>query len=190
MSRMRYGKRFGSSAVSAHHSYNEQTDAVDRKERAKMAAIFDNLPEYRKELIRHSGTKGRAKVIAKRRAAQATERCAREAAEIRMAEAVRKCVSILEQHMDDLIQNSRVPGVQQHVNQFSISNLIVEMRNKCGVKFETSPQYQRRVDLSRAEPRELDIDHEDYEDLRARQREAREQRIKSVTERLINRGRS
>jgi hypothetical protein len=140
VTKLRYGPRFGQSGFSASWPYNEVDDHRMQKGFAMFAALA-NQAQYKKELRYYKTAKATRKAAAKK--ADGPER---EEAELRMADAVRKCVEILEFHMEALTQHRKVANRPHYVAQMQIHNVIVELRNKCGVSFsEHNPHYAERL---------------------------------------------
>jgi hypothetical protein len=137
---MRYGPRFGSGGFSSKVSYDEMLDKAMREDGAKMAAIYENMPLYKKELSYHK------KVVTMKKNKKQMGHD-REEAELRMAEAIHKVVEILEFHMTDMMQHLRVPSHQKHVNQLNIHNVIVELKTRCGVSFDRGGEYERKLSI-------------------------------------------
>src|SRR6185436_16423783 len=106
--------------------------------------------------------------------------------ELRMAEAVRECAEILKIHMDELIQCRKVGGRQSQVNQAAVHDALFALRTKCGVPFDGDIEYDHRYSqIPRIDdPRRVEDDtklkmHE--------QKRAREEHMRRVTDKLINR---
>jgi hypothetical protein len=181
--RLNYGKRWGSGVSSARAGYDEQLDRWAREDHAKIYRIMQNLPLHRRELI---GYENGRKNSARRLAVTADTKKERAEAEARMAEAVRECAEILKFHMDELIQCRKVGGQQSQVNQGAIHDTLFALRNKCGVTFDGDIEYDHRYSqIPRIDdPRRVEDDaklkmHE--------QKRAREEHMRRVTDKLINR---
>jgi hypothetical protein len=172
---LRYGPRFGQASISNKVGYDEQIDRNQREDRARFAALA-HQPLHKRELRYHNNALAHKKTMAKR-----TPGPEREEAEQRMAEAVRKCVEILEFHMEDMIQHRKVTGRPHYCAQLTIHNVIVELRNKCGVSFSKhNPAYEHRQ--SPEIPRG---DKEDYRQTeRDQQRFARERNLREMANRF------
>src|SRR6188768_2385924 len=164
MAKMNYGPRFGGSAKSLF-SYDERVDKAMQADTIRMAAVMKNQPQYKKEL------RGIATAKRTRQRADAARNNGRKESEIRMAEALRKVVGILEMHMDDLMQYTQVGG-ERIINQTNIHNAIVMLRTKCGLNFVGSEQYNQRI---KADPGQVILTLEQKEDERIRRMEEQKQ---------------
>jgi hypothetical protein len=180
----KYGKRFGSSVVTANYSYNEEADREDRKDRARMAAILANMPQYKQELLRHeAGQTNHKRVTAKNKPIKDE----RLEAERRMLEAMRKVVGILEFHMEELHRTRKLGSGRGLVNQYGIHNALVALRTKCGVQFDAN-EYDHHIDLAA-----LHLDNrrtaeqmlEDVRSDREQQRLSRLRNMRAMAERFI-----
>lgn len=184
--KLRYGPRFGQGGAGSRVSYDHRMD----KDMRKIAAMFSGLAErplHKRELAAH-----KTGLAAKKRHAKAADGPEREESEMRMAEAVRKCVEILEFHMDDLIQHRKMQHRPTYCAQMAIHNVIVELRRKCGVTFadnndahytERQCETQRRRDAKERA--------EDDANEREQQRLSRMRNMREMAERLAakhNRG--
>lgn len=138
--KMKYGPRFRSSMVSVGHGYDEMVDKYSRKDRAKMNAILEHQPQYKKELRIHKTTE-----INKKRISAIRNKNHRYEAEQRMEEAIRKVVSMLEFHMSDLMEHTYTSSRPKLVDQNNIHNVIVLLRKKCGVTFENDLHYDHPI---------------------------------------------
>jgi hypothetical protein len=186
--KMKYGPRHKQSVVQAGYKYNELADLQDRKLRMHLAFIQEcqkMQPQYKQELRQHKA----ATTNRKNRAGRAPGP-EREESEQRMAEAVRKCVEILEFHMEDLVQHRKMAGRPHYVAQMQIHNVIYELRCKCGVSFDAiNPQYAERQceDVRRRDAREW---KDDLLNEREQQRQSRLRNMKAIAERLIARAKT
>jgi len=181
--KLNYGTRWGSGVSSARAGYDEQLDRAMREDAGKIYRVMQNLPLHRRELILY--TNGR-KHSARRLAVTADTKRDRAAAEARMAEAVRDAAELLKFHMDELIQHRRVTGQQSQVNQAAIHDALFALRTKCGVQFDGDIEYDHRhVQTPRIDdPRRV----EDETKLKMHeQKRAREEHMRRVTDKLINR---
>jgi molecular chaperone GrpE (heat shock protein) len=179
MAKMNYGPRFGGSAKSLF-SYDERVDKAMQADTMRMAAVMKNQPQYKKEL------RGIATAKRTRQRTAAIRNNGRKESEIRMAEALRKVVGILEMHMDDLMQYTQV-GNERIVNQTNIHNAIVMLRTKCGLNFVGSEQYSHRI---KADPGQGVMTSEKKEDERIRrqeeQKQERKDHLKRIAEKFAN----
>jgi len=111
--------------------YEEQDDPELRKQRAKMHAIFNNLPEWRKELAHHKmGATSKVTRDKKRGIDIASMRSAREEAEANGLATLRKCVEAMEMAVEAV---NSVPAPSQYQSQFNtraVRDIIFTMRNK------------------------------------------------------------
>lgn len=138
MSKMKYGPRFRGSAVSVGYHYSPSLD--DRQSAFRLKAILENQPLYKQELRLYKGGQRE-----KNKRAAIRDKNHRYEAEQRMEEAVRKCVEILEFHMNDLMEHTYTSARPKLVDQNNIHNVIVQLRKKCGVTFENDLQYDRHI---------------------------------------------
>jgi hypothetical protein len=180
--KLRYGPRFGITVASAKYEYNEHLDRDMKDIQLRFKAAYDSAPLYKQELWLHKQAMATKRTAAKKRP-KVDER---KASELRMAEALRKVVEILEFHMTDMMQHRPLPGTPTIVNQMQIHNTIVHLRNKCGVFFERDGQYDDTVSINQFRRRDTE-DHDMRELLMAKQHQAREAHMRSVAERLIAR---
>ena len=139
-SRMNYGPRFRSGAVSVGPGYDERVSEASRKDRIKMKAIMEHLPQYKQELFHHKASES-----SKKRAAVIRNNNHRYEAEQRMEEAIRKAVAMLEFHMNDLMEHRYTTSRPKLVDQETIHNVIVLLRKKCGVIFENDLHYDHPI---------------------------------------------
>lgn len=186
MARLRYGPRFGTPIVATKPVVFDET-RDERRNRMKMNAILKNQPQHKKEL-RYWKTK---QALKKRYAYRQPMREEREAAERRMADAIRKAVEILEFNMTALMEHV-APGVnyESHVNQASTINAIVALKTKCGVHFDAGGDFMEKVEIDPASkapsertPEQVKID-EDFRlmnlETQRRDRRRREERTKQL----------
>lgn len=188
MTKLNYGPRFaGGSVAGGKVSYDERMDADMRKINAMFKGLSQR-PLYKREL-----SLSKAKATGAKRRAKTAVGPEREEAEMRMAEAVRKCVEILEFHMDDLIQHHKVQSRPSYCMQQHIHNVIVELRNRCGVMFEErNPQYAERACENQRRRDGHDIAEENRSE-REQQRLSRMRNMREMAERLAemhNRGKT
>jgi hypothetical protein len=182
---MRYGPRFSQHGVSAKYDYDEVLDRQAHADNALIAGIMTNLPLYKRELIRHkAGTSTR-----KRYAGNQSIKDERLEAERRMLEAMRKVVSILEFHLEELHRTRKVGNEKGLVNQYAIHNALVLLRTKCGVHFDPN-EYDHHVDLCPRAGLTPQQREDERETLRYEQRAAREARLRRIADRLIARPKS
>jgi hypothetical protein len=141
--KLRYGPRFKPTIASANAPYDESIDRMARKDRGKMAAIFKSLPKYKKELFVEAG-----RTANKKKGTRLNAACVdREQAEIRMAQALRKAVEMLEFNMTAMMQYTAPKlNYNKSVNQLNILNAIADMKTKCGVWFE-SDEFKQHVSI-------------------------------------------
>jgi hypothetical protein len=140
-SKMRYGPRFKPTIAGGPVGYDESIARATRRDMMKMHAIIKNMPLYKQELIRHKATE-----TSKRRRAPVGHE--REEAELRMAEAVRAVVGILEFHMADMMQHRQLSRRPKYVNQLTLHNVIVELKTRCGVSFDRGGEYDTKVSIT------------------------------------------
>jgi hypothetical protein len=186
MSKLRYGPRFGQGGVNSKFGHDEMLD----REMRELAAVFSGLqqrPLYKRELSAH-----KAGVSNKKRCAKRADGPEREEAEMRMAEAVRKCVEILEFHMDDLVQHRKMPNRPHYVAQIQVHNVIYELRRKCGVTFADNNEnhYTERL-CEKTRRRDAREAREDVCNDREQQRLSRLRNVREMARRLAekhNRG--
>jgi hypothetical protein len=177
--RINYGRRYsGGSAAGGKVGYNESDDRARRADYGMFAALA-RQPLHKRELRAHQ-----TGLACKKAAGRRAPGPEREESERRMAEAVRKCVEILEFHMEDMIQHRKVAGRPHYCAQLMIHNVIVELRSRCGVSFtEHNPHYEERQneDSRRRNAREWksDLDSE-----REQQRLSRTRNMREVAERF------
>ena len=183
MTRLNYGKRFSNCGVSAKVGYDERIDR-DMRENYNIFVGLAQQPLHKRELRVHKSVLACKKAAAKR--APGPER---EDSEQRMAEAVRKCVQILEFHMEDMIQHRKVQGRPHYCTQQPIHNVIVELRHKCGVKFDQiNPQYiERQCETTRRRDAHEIAEQNHVE--REQQRLSRLRNMKEQAERFIKKHR-
>lgn len=83
--------------------------------------------------------------------AQEQKRNRREEAEQRTAELVRKVVAALEFSMTELMAVPAPAQYERAVNQLQLHNVIVHLKTKCGVSFDSAPDnpFAKKVDLDR-----------------------------------------
>jgi len=191
--KLNYGTRFGQSNVSAHHTVIDDTGSYAARmairDARKMRAIMDNMPLHAKELARYKSTTSNKR---KSRAKYQPIKDERLEAERRMLEAVRKVVSILEFHMEELHRTRRVGTDKGLVNQFAITNVLVELRTKCGVYFEPN-EYDHSLHLAevlRSERRTPEQIHDETVSEREQQRLSRLRNMKAMAEKFITKHRS
>jgi len=126
---MRYGPRFSNAGTSSKYVYDERIDK-DMREVAKFFKGLSQQPLHKRELRAHN-----AKTTNKKTRAKHALGSEREDAEKLLAEAVRKCVALLEFHMDAMQQHARSPVRQRYCIPLKVHNVIYELRHKCGVAF-------------------------------------------------------
>jgi hypothetical protein len=178
VSKDRFGPKFGTMVVSNHYGHDDFIAKEMREINLRRAAIWKNTPEWKKEMqAEQRGKKSRLTRAQKTE----RERLGRMEAETGMIEAVRIAVNLLEHHMAELGQNPRFAS--KAVNQMAIHNVIVTLRNKCGVKFEDSGEYRHKLQTDRVHLGKGFLDGE-LEELRERQREQREAAKQRVIDRL------
>jgi len=183
--KLNYGKRWGSGCRSMKLGYDESLDRMAREDHRKIYRIMQNLPLHRRELI---GYENGRKNSARRLAVTAKIKSERTEAELRMAEAVRECAEILKFHMDELIQHRKMANQPPMVNQAAVHDALFALRTKCGVTFDGDIEYDHRhVQMPRIDdPRRV----EDETKLKMHeQKRAREEHMRRVTDKLINRAR-
>jgi hypothetical protein len=94
-------------------------------------------PEWRKEMMNHKISTASKKQAQKVRDGNKDKREQREEAERDMAEAIRRCVRVLEMGMVRLKDIGVPPGeYQKSILQHSLHNAIFYLKNKCGVSFK------------------------------------------------------
>ena len=189
MTRLRYGPRFSQHGAGGY-KYNESLANDMHRLNQHMAGIAANIPQYKRELVGHKNK------LRKTKQREASDE-GRHEAEVRMVEAVNKCVEMLEFHMEAMMQHRPMIGQRTLVNQIALHNAIYHLRCKCGIKFDASA-YDHALHADRMhkgkEP-DASIDDEQRRDDRAaaivegmmRQREARARNYRMVAERLIAR---
>ena len=101
-----------------------------------------------------------------------------------MAEAVRQCVAVLEFHMEELNQHRKIANRPNYVAQMQIHNVIVELRNKCGVTFtDHNPKYAERINEAQRRRTGHDVAEENRSE-REQQRLSRMRNMKEMAERF------
>ena len=190
--RMNYGTRFGQSNVSAHHTVFDDTGSYAAKmairDANKMRAIMENMPLHAKELAQYKAATTNKR---KSRAKNKPIKDERLEAERRMLEAVRKVVGILEFHLEELHRTRRIGNEKGLVNQFAITNALVELRTKCGVYFDPN-EYDHSLHLAevlRSERRTAEQIHDETVSEREQQRLSRLRNMKAMAERFITKHR-
>ena len=192
MSRMNYGKRFGQSNVSVHHTVLDDTGSyanrMARADRAKMRAIMENTPLHARELQRYKAATTNKR---KSRAKSQPIKDERLEAERRMLEALRKVVSTLEFHLEELHRTRKLGNEKGLVNQHAINNALVDLRTKCGVYFDPN-EYDHKIELARVHLNEPGAHEQQMEFVKAemeQQRLARLRNMKAMAERFITKHR-
>ncbi len=190
--RMNYGTRYGQSSVSAHHTVFDDTGSYAARmairDANKMRAITENMPLHAKELRQYKAATTNKR---KSRAKSKPIKDERLEAERRMLEAVRKVVSILEFHLEELHRTRKVGNEKGLVNQFAITNALVELRTKCGVYFDPN-EYDHSLHLAevlRSERRTAEQIHDETVSEREQQRLSRLRNMKAMAERFITKHR-
>jgi hypothetical protein len=186
--RLNYGIRFGQSSVSAHHTVLDDTGSyanrMARADRAKMRAIMENTPLHARELQRYKAATTNKR---KSRAKSQPIKDERLEAERRMLEALRKVVSTLEFHLEELHRTRKVGNEKGLVNQYGIHNALVALRTKCGVRFEPN-EYDHTLHIAevlRSAPRTEEQIHDETVSEREQQRLSRLRNMKAQAERFI-----
>jgi hypothetical protein len=185
--RMNYGTRFGSGGFSMKYGVSDTpgyAETMARVDGIKMAAINANMPLHAKELAHYKAAVGNRKT-AKRKTGKLKDE--RLEAERRMLEAMRKAVSILEFHMEELHRTRKIGSPSGLVNQHAIHNALVQLRTKCGVKFDPN-EYDHHVDLAQLHMDNRRTEQQWLDDVRAereQQRLARLRNMKAQAERFI-----
>ena len=188
MAKLNYGKRFSQHGAGGPYKFDESLDRDMREVATHMAAIWQNLPKYRKDIVYHE------RKVRQRKKKELLDH-ERHEAELRMIEAVHKCVEMLEFHMVAMMEHQPVPGERQLINQIGVHNAIHQLRHKCGVgvKFNGESEYDHvkhvDKDLQRKMSREEERD-ERAEMIAAGirdQKAARDRRYREVADRLIAR---
>jgi len=188
---MNYGTRFGSDVVSSKmtpESGNSYAVRMARHDAIKMASINANLPLHRKELAHYKGAQATRATVKRKTGKVKDERLE---AERRMLEALRKCVSILEFHSEELHRTRKVGTEKGLVNQYGIHNALVLLRTKCGVRFEPN-EYDHHIDLAQLHLANPSAHEQSMEFAKAemeQQRLARLRNMKMMAERFITRHR-
>lgn len=179
--KLRYGPRFSQHGAGGYR-YSESM-ANEMYEIAAHLGAFSPRKKYKCELAGHAVHLK----AAKKKAALGHER---HDAEVRMEEALRKVVEILEFHMTDMMQHRPLPGDRQLVNQLAIHNVIYQLRRKCGVSFDAG-EYDAPRPMDEKHTHEPDPeDNRPLYEAMARQRAARAKHMRAITDRLIARGKS
>ncbi len=186
--RLNYGIRFGQSSVSAHHTVLDDTGSyanrMARADRAKMRAIMENTPLHARELQQYKAATTNKR---KSRAKNQPIKDERLEAERRMLEALRKVVSTLEFHLEELHRTRKVGNEKGLVNQYGIHNALVALRTKCGVRFEPN-EYDHTLHIAevlRSAPRTEEQIHDETVSEREQQRLSRLRNMKAQAERFI-----
>ena len=190
--RMSYGTRFGQSAVSAHHTPFDDGDSYAAKmavrDANKMKAIMENMPLHAKQLARY---KAATTTKRKSRAKNQPIKDERLEAERRMLEAMRKVVSTLEFHLEELHRTRKVGNEKGLVNQYGIHNALVLLRTKCGVRFDPN-EYDHHLHIAevlRSDHRTAEQIHDETVSEREQQRLSRLRNMKAMAERFITKHR-
>ena len=186
--RMNYATRFGQSSVSAHHTVLDDTGSyanrMARADSAKMRAIMENTPLHARELQQYKAATTNKR---KSRAKSQPIKDERLEAERRMLEAVRKVVSILEFHLEELHRTRKVGNEKGLVNQYGIHNALVQLRTKCGVRFEPN-EYDHHLHIAevlRSDHRTAEQIHDETVSEREQQRLSRLRNMKAMAEKFI-----
>jgi hypothetical protein len=190
--RMNYGIRFGSGMASAHHTVIEDPGSYAAKmairDARKMKSIMDNMPLHAKELAHYKAATTNKR---KSRAKSKPIKDERLEAERRMLEAMRKVVSVLEFHMEELHRTRKIGDHRGLVNQHQINNALVALRTKCGVYFEPN-EYDHHIELARVhlnEPNAHELQMEFVRSEVEQQRLARLRNMKAMAEKFITKHR-
>jgi hypothetical protein len=140
---MNYGPRFRSSMVEVGAHYDAALDRVMHRDNMRMQGILNNQPQYKQELRHYKGGQR-----TKKQAAAIAAKNHRYEAEQRMVDTLHKVVEMLEFGMSDLMEHTYTSAKPKLVDQNNIHNVIVQLRQKCGVPFDHNPQYTHHIDLA------------------------------------------
>jgi len=179
MSKLNYGPKWGTSVVSAHYETDEVLERDMNEDRARLLHLWGRKPQYLHELASE-------KACNTKRRKKAALGTGRQDAELRMADALRDAVTLLEFHMADMMSHKILPGEHSSVNQLQIANALFHLKHKCGVGFDDE-SYAGRVPLYEHEP-QLFPQRDANLDARIKaQREARIRRQRYIIDKLIAR---
>lgn len=134
---------------------------------------YQKMPEWKKDLAHEKGQKAKDKNRDK--PSLERRRAERENIEREVEALIRKVVPALEMALYQLI-NTPAPGkYEKRVNQKKLFNLLVEMKTKCGVKFDRGDQsFTRKTPLDdEHQPPSREETRKEVERSRAEQRQAR-----------------
>jgi len=179
MSKLHHGPRYGTQVVSAKYQYDDTLDRDMREINAHIQSIWKNQPQYKHELRDEKAAKTRVR----KKAALGT---GRQEAELRMVDALRDAVTMLEFHMADMMSHKIRPGDHSSVNQQQIANALYYLKHKCGVGFDDG-SYTGRVPLYEYEPRLLPQKDANLDERLKAQREARLRRRQRIVDKLLAR---
>jgi len=179
MSKLNHGPKYGTTVVSAHYQYDDVMERDMREINAHIQARWKNAPQYKHELA----TEKACKTKARKKAALGT---GRQDAEMRMVDALRDAVTMLEFHMADMMSHKIRPGDHCSVNQQQIANALFHLKHKCGVGFDDD-SYKERVPLYEYEPSLLPQKDANLDERLKAQREARVKRRQRIIDKLIAR---
>ena len=179
MSKLHHGPKYGTTVVSAKYQYDNVLDRDMREINAHIQARWKNAPQYKHELRDEKAAKTRVR----KKAALGT---GRQDAELRMVDALREAVTLLEFHMADMMSHRIRPGDHSSVNQLQIANALYYLKHKCGVGFDDD-SYAGRVPLYEYEPSLLPQKDANLDERLKAQREARIKRRQRIIDKLIAR---
>jgi len=178
MSKLNYGTRYDTTVVSNYTPDNRLLHDL-RKCNDRIQRLWADKPQYLHELAHEKGqnTKRRKK---------AKLGTGRQDAELRMVDALREAVTMLEFHMADMTSHKILPGDHCSVNQQQIANALYHLKHKCGVGFDDGA-YNTRVPLYEYEPSLLPQRDANLDERLKAQREARIHRRQRIIDKLIAR---
>lgn len=133
---------------STKYNYDPKLDPTTWRDGYNPTA-FSQYNDPIKKALRHEKQKSTlARANAPRIAITAKKRCAREKAEEQAAETVRQTVRALEFALTELQQVPAPSRYQSFVNVKQLHNVIVHLKNKCGVRFsDTEDPFKHKISL-------------------------------------------
>jgi len=178
MSKLNYGPKYD---TTVEHNYKPDHGVLNdlREDNKRMARFWDAKPQYLHEQATH-----RAQATKRRK--KAALGTGRQDAELRMVDALREAVKLLEFHMADMTSHKIHPGDHCSVNQLQIANALYHLKHKCGVGFDDA-SYNTRVPLYEYEPSLLPQRDANLDERLKAQREARIRRRQRIIDKLTAR---